>query len=273
MTKTAGIAVLVFAVALTLGTLVDREPEAVAAVTTTSGAPTTTAAPLPVFVSPAETVVGPAVMVAAEPELDRNQVVVNFDLFSRAPTADAGDVLQQLGFGNTLTIEPEDLDTVFLDDWILSTSSGDIPGTVANPAARAARFDVGENFDLSSIRSVSLASYSLLTPVSASIRLDAGSESSPMAPGITARLLAVTEQANTIVQVELLSDRGFNLDNLRVSGEGPGWLSAVREAEGRPRWNLTFDSEAAPSPISMRVEGSVWISVDQTITLTAGGDR
>jgi hypothetical protein len=74
-----------------------------------------------------------------------------------------------------------------------------------------------------------------------------------------------TEQANTIVQIELLSDSGSSLDSLRVSGTGPGWVSAVREAEGRPRWNLTYDADAAPAEIHIRVEGATWLTVDTEV--------
>ena len=92
-----------------------------------------------------------------------------------------------------------------------------------------------------------------------------GSDSAVVAPGITARLLAVTEQAVTIVQVEVISERNFNYDNITVLGVGPGWKSAVREAEGRPRWNLTYESPQAPSPIPLEISGSVWLSLDTDI--------
>ena len=271
MVRKTAAAVVVFVFAAVVGTLISPNSSDETATTPTAPQQTTTAGvPRAFFVDEDETVVGPAVIVADTAHIDGTQLVVSFDIATLAPTADSADVIRPQGFGNFMTIAPEDLVTVFLDDWQVTANGTDIPGTVANPSARAARFEVGSGFDLSSIERVEISSYALLTPVSSEIALAAGSESAPVAPGITARLLAVTEQANTIVQVELTSDREFNLDNLRVTGAGPGWLSAVREAEGRPRWNLTFDSETAPSPILMEVEGSVWMVVDVAVTVTLG---
>jgi hypothetical protein len=213
---------------------------------------------------------GPAVVIADEPYVSGSQVVVEFDLVSLAPTGDAATVERQLGFGSTLEVLPADLDTVFLDSWSLETDGERISGTTANPAARAARFEVGNDFDPAEIRNILIDSYAVLAPLSAEIQLGTGDESAVVAPGLTARLLNVTEQANTIVQIEVVSDRDFNLDNLRVSGLGPGWLSAVREAEGRPRWNLTYGSPTAPDPILIRVEGASWIIVDQSIPIFPG---
>ncbi len=262
----AAAAVVAFVIAVVIGVFVaDSDGQEQAITTTTSAATTTTETPRAFFVSEDETVVGPAVIVAGSPYLDRNQLDVDFDVVTLAPTSDAADVTQQLGFGNTLVVPPEELNTMFLDSWVLVAGEDEIAGAAANPAARAARFDVGGDFDLATIDRIEIDSYAVFTPISADLELGVGNESARVSPGVTARLLAVTEQASTIVQIEILSERGFNLDNLRVSGIGPGWVSAVREAEGRPRWNLTFQEANAPSPISIRVEGSVWITVERSV--------
>ncbi len=267
MVRQTAAAVIVFVVAAIVGVFVSGRADVdLATTTTTSPETTTTAEPRPQFVGDGETVVGPVVIVAGEPFVDSTQLVIGFDVVSLAPTADAADVVQQLGFGNVVVVPPEELNTAYLDNWLLTTTSDDqIQGRVANPSARAARFDVGEGFDPDSIATIAIESYTVLSPVSSAVELAAGSESAPVAPGVTARLLAVTEQANTIVQIELTSDRGFNLDNLRVTGSGAGWVSAVREAEGRPRWNLTYASPTAPSPIALKVEGAVWVAVDADV--------
>lgn len=236
-------------------------------------AATSTTEPRAVFASYSETVLGPAVVITGEPYMSGSQLVVEFDLVSLAPTGDAATVARQLGFGTTLEVLPEDLDTLFLDDWAVEVGNERISGTTANPAARAARFEVGDGFDPTGIDNIVIDSYAVLAPFSADIQLGTGNESAVVAPGVTARLLAVTEQATTIVQIEAVSDRGFNLDNLRMSGIGPGWLSAVREAEGRPRWNLTHESPTAPSPISIRAEGASWIVVDEAIPVILGEDQ
>ena len=159
-------------------------------------------------------------------------------------------------------VPPAELNTVYPDEWSLLTSNGDIPGTVATPEARTARFDVGSDFSLDAVTEVRLDSYGLLVPIDVSFELDLGSETAEVAPGISARLLAVTEQAATIIQVEIQSEREHNYDTIALAGVGPGWKSAVREAEGRPRWNLTYDSPTAPSPIHLRLHGAVWMTIE-----------
>jgi hypothetical protein len=269
MIKQTAAAVVVFLVAIVIGVLLTgRSSDEPVVATTIAAASTTTTEPRAVFVADGETIVGPVAIIAAAPYVDGTQLVVGFDVANLAPTGDAADVIEQLGFGSQVVIPPEELNTVYLDNWVLTAGGEQIDGTAANPSARAARFEVGPDFDLASVENIAISSYALLTPVSVELELGIGNESGRVAPGVTARLLAVTEQANTIVQVELLSDRGFNLDNLRVSGTGPGWLSAVREAEGRPRWNLTFDSASAPSPIRMKIEGSVWVTVNGSIDVS-----
>jgi len=240
---------------------------------TANTAATTSAAPRAVFVSPSETLLGPAVVIAGEPYMSGSQLVIEFDLVSLAPTGDAPTIERQLGFGSTRQLLPEDLDTLFLESWSLGIGNERISGATANPAARAARFEVGDGFDPTEIDQIAIESFAVLAPFSADIQLGVGNESQIVAPGLTARLLAITQQAKTIIQIEVVSDRDFNLDNLRVSGIGPGWLSAVREAEGRPRWNLTHESSTAPDPILVRVEGASWIAIDQSIPIDPGGER
>lgn len=265
MIRQAAAAVIVFLLALMAGMFLAGTGTGESTVSTTlANETTTTIAPEAVFFGEGETVVGPVAIVAEEPFLDGTQLVVRFDMASLAPTADAAEVVRHMGFGSTLVVPPQELITVFLREWLLTTPSGEVPGGAANPNARSARFEVGDGFTLSSIDNIKLTSYAVLAPVSSTVEL-AGGESVLVAPGISARLVAVTEQANTIVQVELISDSALSLEGLRVTGSGPGWLAAVREAEGRPRWNLTYDSTTAPDQIRLHVEGSAWISIEGPI--------
>ncbi len=264
MRRTAA-SVIVFAVALAIGASLSWGNGGIDDTVTTQPSVTpTTAQPREVFASQLETVVGPAVVVAAEPYLSGSELVVGFDLINLAPTADSATVVRQLGFGNSIEVQPGELDILFLDDWWMEAGDERIPGTTANPAARTARFEVGAEFDVSTLGEIGIDSFALLAPLSADVHLGPGNETAVVAPGLTARLLAVTEQAKTIVQIEMISTRNFNLDNLRVTGIGPGWLSSVREAEGRPRWNLTHESADAPDPIEIRVEGAGWLVVQQS---------
>lgn len=273
--QTAVAAVAAFALAVTIGIIVGRSGADSLTANESSSPPATTTPAVAgaVFLGSGETVIGPAVVIAEELQLEGEQVTLGFQLESLAPVGDAPDVTRFLGFQSTETVPAEDLNTVFLDRWILITSSGDIPGTVANPIARTARFEVGPNFSLDSVTGVRLASYSLLIPIEIEFSIDLDDDTVEVAPGITARLLAVTEQTLTIVQVELSSDRDLSHSQVGVSGVGPGWKSAVREAEGRTRWNLTYDSPEAPSPIRLLLSGSIWVDIDEQpqIVLEAAG--
>ncbi len=265
MIRQTAAAVIAFSLAVVTGMIIagigsgDSVPS-----TTSPPAITTTSTPRAVFFGEGETVVGPVAIIAAEPFIDGTQLVVGFDIATLAPTADSADVELQLGFGSTQVVPPEELITVFLDEWLLTAATGGVPGGAANPGARSARFEVGDSFDVSSIDQITITSYAIFTPISATFELTGG-ESEPIAPGLTARLVAVTEQTNTIVQVELISQNGLSLDGLRVTGSGPGWLAAVREAEGRPRWNLTYDATTAPDQLHLHVEGSAWIAVETAV--------
>jgi hypothetical protein len=265
--------IIMFLIAFVTGSWLFGGGGSAGATATTTPAATTTTPPQAVFVSPAETVLGPAIVIAGEPDLAGSELAIQFDLIGLAPTGDAASVQRHLGFGNTMDVLPQDLETLWLNDWSLEAGNDRISGTTANPAARAARFEVGGEFDASQIDRVVIDSYAVLAPLRADIRLGIGTESAVVAPGLTARLLAITEQAKSIVQIEMVSDREFNLDNIRISGVGPGWLSAVPEAEGRPRWNLTHESPVAPDPIMIRVEGASWITVDQSIPVVLGSGQ
>jgi hypothetical protein len=272
MIKKAGIGVIVFCSAGLLGIITAPRPDVGADSASEPVGSTTTTAPTEAhFVTSGEIVLGPAVLVVDDATLDGGQLAIHFDLKSLAPIGDAPDVVEQLGFGNSATVTPDQLDTVFPDQWEIQTDDRVIEGTVASPSARTARFDVGDDFDPDLIRKVRIVSYALLVPISADVRLAPDTPTVPVAPGVTARLLAVTEQSNTIVQIEMRSERRLNLDDLRVIGASPGWLSAVREAEGRPRWNLTYDASKAPEQIPITVEGAVWVTIDNAFDVPMDG--
>jgi hypothetical protein len=125
---------------------------------------------------------------------------------------------------------------------------------------------------MDTVTGVRLDSYGLMVPVDSEFMLPLDNEATRVVPGITARLLAVTEQSGTtIIQIELRSERDFNYDNIAVAGVGPGWKSTVREAEGRPRWTLTYDSPETPSPIRLRLHGAVWMTVEANAEIFIAG--
>lgn len=261
-----------FTIAGTVGLLIARGSDTGQNTATSTSVTTTATEPPPAhFSSPHETVLGPVAVVATDVQLDGEEVALEFEVANLAPVGDAASVTRVLGFGAIEEVPAAELETVYLDRWTLVTSSGDFPGTVATPEARTARFDVGAGFSVDSITEVRVESFGLLVPVDTDFALELGSEASSVAPGMTARLLAVTEQATTIIQVELISERDFNYDTVALAGVGPGWKSAVREAEGRPRWNLTFDLPQAPFPILLRLHGAVWMTIESGAEISLGG--
>ncbi len=268
--QTAAAAIVVFLVAFGGGVLVNSgagNPESSTTLEPVA-IPTTTLPPS--FVQPGETVIGPAVLIVDDLRIEGSEAILDFELQSLAPVADAATITRFLGFQSTEQVPPTELETVYADDWVLVSNSAEIAGTSANPTARTARFDVGDGFSLATVEEIRLASYGLLIPIDKEFELTIGNDSAVVAPGVTIRLLAVTEQARTIVQVELLSERQFNNSAVGISGVGPGWKSAVREAEGRPRWNLTYDSATAPEVIRLRVTGSVWVTIDAETSVLIG---
>ena len=260
--KTAVAVVVSFLLAFLAGFLVGNGTAEPTSATTEPTLPPPSTTTGSVFAQQGEVVIGPAVIVPGELQLEDDTVVFDFAVHDLAPVEDAADVTQLLGFQAVEVIPAEDLETVFMDSWVLVTADDEIPGSVANPTARTARFDVGLDFSLEAVEQVRIDSYSLRIPMDLEFNIDLDNDTVAVAPGLSTRLLAVTEQARTIVQVELISNRDFNYDTVAISGAGPGWQAAVREAEGRPRWNLTYDAPEAPSPIPLRIEGVVWVDID-----------
>jgi hypothetical protein len=272
MKRKTAVAVLATSVlAFLAGFLLSSGPAASAPASTLATIAPPTTAVIPAFVQQGEIVIGPAAVVPGDLQLDGNIVVLDFSVHDLAPVGDAAAVTQLLGFQATEVIPAEELATVYLDSWVLVTADSEIPGQAANPTARTARFEVGPGFSLAAIEQIRLDSYSLRIPLDVRFHIDLDNDTVAIGPGLSARLLAVTEQAHTIIQVELISDHDFNYDTVAITGVGPGWQSAVREAEGRPRWNLTYDAPEAPSPIPLRLEGAVWVDIaDETLIWEAG---
>ena len=262
--QTIAAAFAVFLLAGAGGWLLGRGPDGGdISVSSTTIAVSTIEPAVPSFMSPTETVLGPAVLVAKDLRLDGEQISLEFEMANLAPVGDAASVTRLLGFGSIEEVPPTELNTVYPDKWVLLTAEGEIPGSVATPEARTARFDVGRGFSIDAVTGVRLVSYGLMVPIDSEFSLALDSEATPIVPGVNARLLAVTEQSGTtIIQIELISERAFNFENVTVAGVGAGWKSTVREAEGRPRWNLTYDSPEAPSPLRLRLHGAVWMTVE-----------
>ena len=152
--------------------------------------------------------------------------------------------------------------------WSLVTAGGVVAGETSNPSARAARFDVATGFQLGSIEAIRIDEYRLPVPINVEFELSSGVPQVEVAPGVSVSLTSVVDQGEqTIVQVEIVSAEGLNRENLTIEGVGPQWRSAVREAEGRPRYNLAATGGEVPEPLRLRARGFVWLPVIDPIEL------
>jgi hypothetical protein len=236
---------------------------------------TTTTAARPVWFDAAETVVGPAVLFPEGLSRDGNEVVFRYDLATLAPLADVEPTWQwvspQIGIA---PVDPAELEPVYPVRWSLVTAGGDIAGETSNPSARAARFDVAEGFDLASIEGIRIDEYRIPVPIDVEFELSEGSPRVEVAPGVSVSLISMVDQGEqTIVQVEIESDEGLNRQSLSIGGVGPQWRSAVREAEGRPRYNLRLGGPERSGPVLLRAWGFVWLPAAEVVLVNAGGSE
>jgi hypothetical protein len=89
-----------------------------------------------------------------------------------------------------------------------------------------------------------------------------------VAPGVSVAVVRVAPQGEqTILQVEILAADPTNREHLTIEGTTAAWLSAVREAEGRPRYNLRYAGGALPDPLVLRARGYVWLPVDTVVPI------
>ncbi len=244
------------------------------AVTTTvpAAAETSTTLERRVWVDAAETVVGPAVMIPEGLSREGSEVVFRYDLATLAPLADVEPawefVSPQSGF---VPADPADLDPIYPVRWSLVTAGGDIAGAASSPSARGARFEVGEDFQLDSIEAVRIDEYRIPVPIDVEFELSAGAPRVEVAPGVVVSLISVVDQGEqVIVQVEVVSDDALNRESLTIGGVGPEWRSAVREAEGRPRFNLRLGGEDRSGPLLLRARGFVWLPAAEVVLVTPG---
>ena len=242
------------------------------AVTTTlpAAAEITTTLARRVWLESSETVVGPAAMVPEGLSREGSEVVFRYDLKTLAPLADVEPawelVSPQSGF---VPADPADLDPVYPVRWSLVTAGGDIAGETSSPSARAARFEVGEGFQLDSIEAVRIDEYRFPVPIDVEFELSEGAPRVEVAPGVIVSLISVVDQGEqAIVQVEVVSEDGLNRESITIGGVGPEWRSAVREAEGRPRYNLRLGGADRSGPLLLRARGFVWLPAAEVVLVT-----
>lgn len=235
-------------------------------------ATTTTAAPVAHFVAGGELVLGQAVLVPGRLAIDGGEATFAYDLVGLAPLAETEPVARFVPFQGLVETDAAEIRVVFPDRWTLETASGEYAGTTANPDASVARFDVPEDLTPADVNAVRLDGYRVRVPFDREFAATDDGAAVEVAPGVGIRVLRVTEQeTTTIVQAELLAENLSDSASLEIEGGGPGWIASVREAEGRPRWNLTFDGEAASDPIHLTVRGALWFDMGAGGAIPIGG--
>jgi hypothetical protein len=229
-------------------------------------------APVTFQVSPTETIIGSAALVPSTLESSGSNVAIRYDLVTLAPHAGV-EPLPVGGGGVVTVIDNGDLDHVYPRVWSLETVQGTFPGGPANPTARVARFDVEEGISLSDITAVRITDAVALFPLAVPFTLSQDEPSLEVAEGVTVELLNVSDQgSSTIVQVGVSIDPAV-VDSVFIGGAGPGWRSAVREAEGRLRFNLTWVAGEIPADIPLVMEAVVWVPLPGEFAVSLEGLR
>lgn len=227
--------------------------------------------PLTFQVSPTETIIGSAALVPSTLESSGSSVAIRYDLVTLAPHAgvESWTVFTRSVEGT----EIGDLDHVYPRGWSIETDQGTFLGGPANPTTRVARFDVEEGFSLSDIKGVRITDAVALFPLDVPFTLSQDEPRLEIADGVTVELLNVSDQeTSTIVQVGVSFDP-LVFDSVFIDGDGPGWRSAVREAEGRPRFNLTWFGGGIPADIPLVLVAAVWAPLSGEFTVSLEGLR
>jgi hypothetical protein len=235
---------------------------------------TTTQPPAPVTfqVSATETIIGSAALVPSSLETSGSSVAIGYDLVTLAPHAGVESWTVFIG-GSVTGTEIGDLDHVYPRGWSIETERGTFPGGPANPTTRVARFDVEEGFLLSDITGVRITDAVALFPLTVPFTLSQDEPRLEIAEGVTVELLNVSDQGtSTIVQVGVSFDP-LMYDSVFIGGDDPGWSSAVREAEGRHRFNLTWFGGGIPADIPLVMDAAAWVPLSGEFTVSLEGLR
>lgn len=237
---------------------------------------TTTLAPVaaPSFqVDPTETMIASTSLVPTTLQLSDTRLSIEYDLVTRAPYAGVEGVTTFVPGSGLTDVEVSGLRHVWPTRWELETTNGIVEGGPANSTVTIARFDVADGFSPADI--VGARIVEARTPISSTIpfTLSEGDPSVEVVPGITVELLGTSDQgSSTIVQVAIEADDPA-LTSAFVRGDGPGWRSAVLEAEGRPRVNLTYVGGDLPEPIPLVAEVEEWVVIAGEFPVDLDGVR
>ncbi|MGI9666335.1 MAG: hypothetical protein ACR2N2_04425 [Acidimicrobiia bacterium] len=223
-------------------------------------------------VDESETLIASTSLVPTSIEASPSSLAIGYDLITLSPHLGVPALSFVAGFGVVTTIENADLDHVYPRTWRVETHDGEtFEGGPANASTRFARFDVDEGFSTSEIKSVEITEALAPFAVQETFTLSEAEPETEVVDGLSVSLLNISVQGETtIVQVELdienPDDAGF-----LVVGDGPGWRSAVFEAEGRPRVTLTWVAGDLPDEIPLQAIGTVWVPIEGAFEISLEG--
>jgi hypothetical protein len=246
--------------------------DAVEADTTTSTDAAVGGDPKVVYISADEIALGPAVLVPTDVSVVDRQVAIEYDLHQLAPIEGLPGGVAFVPFQGFEELTPAEAETVYPSAWTMVIDGTEVTGTVANPNARAARFQVPDGLTASRLESARIDSYHIQVPLDQKFSLSSDSPVLEIVPGITATLIRVSEQSSTtIVQVQVAVADPLNLGGIDVVGVGDGSVVSVRSAEGGPVWNLTYAGDATES-FAMSLVGSMWFEIQGPWAVNLGLD-
>ena len=242
------------------------------AATETPGSTTTLAAGVaPTYqVAPNETLIGSTALVPTGIEAGGTDVAITYDLVVLAPYSGVPPLVTFVPFAGPSEVPVDEINHVYPLRWELVTTGGTFEGGPANPDIRVARFDVDEGFSPSEIQEVVIVEARTPYALEVPFTLSNDEPTFEVVPGVDVSLLNVSDQgSSTIVQVAIDADDP-ELASAFVSGDGPGWRSAVFEAEGRPRITLTYVGGPLPDPIPLVAAATVWLEVPGPFPVSIG---
>lgn len=234
---------------------------------------TTTEAPVqPTYqIDPFESVISSTSLIPIGVTFVDTEFAIEYDLVTLVPHEGVDPFTYIQGFGDTITIEPGDFDHIWPRTWIIETEDDAFEGGAANLSARVARIEVDEGFSPSDIQSVRIVEALAPFRVEAPLTLSASEPRSEVYPGVTVELKGISDQgSSSIVLVEVERDDP-ETTFFFVNGDGPGWRSAVWQAEGGSVVNLTWVGGELPDEIPLVAVGSVLIPVDGPFEVTLEG--
>ncbi|MEN8040607.1 MAG: hypothetical protein ABFR95_03800 [Actinomycetota bacterium] len=229
----------------------------------------TTLPPVEYFVDPNETLIASTALVPTSVRASGTDFAIEYELVSLAPRSGIPPI-QYFVRGDLLEFPHEDLHFIYAPTWELTTETQTIEGGPARPDVRVARFDLPEGVTRDAITAVHVIDPLMSFPLDAVFHLSEAEPTVEVIDGVTAELLNVSDQGGSwIVQVEFKADEAYQY-MFSATGVGPGWRSAVFEAEGRPRMNFTWIGEERPVSMSFRITGNQWIELEGSYEVAIG---